>query len=261
MPTQPSANSRVALFGVQVDPLRMPAAVARVWEWIGQAQGTCRFVVTPNIDHVVLLQENSGLRAAYEHAALVLADGWPVVTASRWLGKPLPERVTGSDLVPNVFAQATANKPLSVYLLGALPGVAERAAEKIQARWPHVKVVGWYSPPLGFEKNACENEQILERIAAVAPDLLVLGLGAPKQELWINAHREQVQAKVALCVGATIDFLAGERRRAPGWMQRLGLEWFYRLAGEPRRLLSRYARDAWIFPQLVWREWRTPSRA
>ena len=128
------------------------------------------------------------------------------------------------------------NNPLKVFLLGAAPGVAERAAERIHERWPSVEVVGSYSPPLGFEKDACENENILQQVAAAKPDVLVVGLGAPKQELWVHTHCQQIAAPVALCVGATIDFLAGEKPRAPVWMRRTGLEWVHRLASEPRRL-------------------------
>ncbi len=112
------------------------------------------------------------------------------------------------------------------------------------------------SPPLGFERDEAENERILAAVAALKPDLVVLGLGAPKQELWIHAHADRLEAKVALCIGATIDFLAGEKRRAPRWMRRVGLEWFHRLSSEPGRLAKRYLRDAWVFPQLVWRDWR-----
>jgi N-acetylglucosaminyldiphosphoundecaprenol N-acetyl-beta-D-mannosaminyltransferase len=117
-----------------------------------------------------------------------------------------------------------------------------------------VRVVGFYSPPLGFERDATENTIILERIAAARPDVLIVGLGAPKQELWVHAHRDEIAAPVALCVGATIDFLAGHVARAPAWMQRCGLEWLHRLSSQPRRLASRYARDAWIFPRLLLRD-------
>jgi N-acetylglucosaminyldiphosphoundecaprenol N-acetyl-beta-D-mannosaminyltransferase len=147
-------------------------------------------------------------------------------------------------------------EPLRVFLLGAAPGVAERAAANIAARWRHVQIVGTLSPPLGFERNPAENEHIFAAIAEVQPDLLVIGFGAPKQELWTQEHAHRLEAKVALCVGATIDFLAGEKRRAPRWMRRLGLEWLHRLASEPGRLAKRYARDAWVFPQLIWRDWR-----
>jgi N-acetylglucosaminyldiphosphoundecaprenol N-acetyl-beta-D-mannosaminyltransferase len=220
-----------------------------------------RYVVTPNADHTVMLQQNPEFRAAYDNASLVLADGMPVVLASRLLRRPLPERVTGADLVPALFDAASEQRPLTVYLLGAGPGVAERAAANIRARWPHVAVVGTYSPPFGFEKYEAETAAILRRIDAARPDVLVVGLGAPKQELWVAQHRERIAAKVSLCVGATIDFLAGEVRRAPRWMQRGGLEWLYRLLCEPRRLFKRYAKDACVFPRLVWREWRRRPHA
>jgi N-acetylglucosaminyldiphosphoundecaprenol N-acetyl-beta-D-mannosaminyltransferase len=128
-----------------------------------------------------------------------------------------------------------------------------------------VEVVGTYSPPIGFDKNDAENESILSRIAAARPDVLIVGLGAPKQELWVHKHRERIAASAALCVGATIDFLAGQRSRAPVWMRQVGLEWLYRVGTEPRRLFARYAKDALIFPQLLAREWwrtrRSPTPA
>jgi N-acetylglucosaminyldiphosphoundecaprenol N-acetyl-beta-D-mannosaminyltransferase len=264
----PTTIDRTRLFGIEIDPLTMTQAVARIHDWVAEAPSEselppCRLVVTPNVDHIVQLQSNEGLQQAYRQAGLVLADGWPVVTASRWLGRPLPERVPGSDLVPELFraAQArydacSAGSPslLRVYLLGAAPGVADRAAAKIQQQWPAVEVVGTYSPPLGFEKSAAECEEILRRIAAARPEVLVLGLGAPKQELWAAKHQARLAARVALCVGATIDFLAGEKRRAPHWVQVVKMEWLHRLLSEPKRLAKRYWHDACVFPQLVWAE-------
>ncbi len=247
--------ARVELFGVEIDPLRMDQAVAQVMAWIADPAGRCQFVVTPNVDHVVMLQHHDGLKAAYSDAGMVLADGAPVLWSSRLLRCALPERVAGSDLVPALLEAASTDQPLRVYLLGAAPGVADRAAENIRSRWPAVEVVGTYSPPLGFEKDETENGAILNRIARAAPDVLIVGLGAPKQELWVHKHRDAIQAKVALCVGATIDFLAGERSRAPVWMREAGLEWLYRVASEPRRLAARYAKDAWLFPRIVAREW------
>jgi len=224
-----------------------------VLEWCHGPRGeTCRYVVTPNVDHAVLFQQRPDLRAAYANASLVLADGAPIVLASRLLKRPLPERVAGSDLVPEILQ--AASRPLRVFLLGAAPGVAEVAARRIESQSPSVNVVGAYSPPLGFEDNSVENDGILAKIAAAAPDLLIVGFGAPKQELWVHQHRHALHANVALCAGATIDFLAGNRKRSPVWMRRAGLEWLHRLGSEPRRLTSRYARDAWIFPRLVWRE-------
>jgi N-acetylglucosaminyldiphosphoundecaprenol N-acetyl-beta-D-mannosaminyltransferase len=248
-------SARIELLGVAIDPLHMDQAVGQILTWISSSDARCRYVVTPNVDHVVLLQHHVGLQAAYRQAGLILADGSPVIWASRLLGKPLPGRVAGSDLVPALFDAADDDRPMSAYLLGAGPGVADRAAANIHRRWPGVKVVGTYSPPLGFEKKEAENRAIVDRVAQAAPDVLVVGLGAPKQELWVHQHHDRLKARVALCVGATIDFLAGEKVRAPVWMRDLGLEWLHRVLSEPRRLAARYARDAWIFPQLVVREW------
>lgn len=251
----------VSLFGMQIDRLRMPEAVARLREWIAAEATECRFVVTPNVDHAVMFHERADLRTAYESASLVLADGFPVVLASKMLGRPLPERVAGSDLAPALFESTSDGRGISVFLLGAGPGVAERAAAKITARWPNVRIVGTYSPPLGFERDDQENDDIIRRVNDVRPDVLVLGLGAPKQELWIARHHDRLQAKTALCIGATIDFLAGEKARAPRWMQRSGLEWLHRLSTEPKRLFRRYAHDARIFPRLLWNELRGTARS
>jgi N-acetylglucosaminyldiphosphoundecaprenol N-acetyl-beta-D-mannosaminyltransferase len=256
-PVNPAtARPRVRLLGIEIDALHMPEAVAQVRDWVTSRDGTCHYVVTPNVDHAVLFQENEALRRAYAEAGLVLADGAPLVLASRWLGKPLPERVAGSDLVPALFDATCENSSLRVFLLGGAPGVAERAAANVAARWPAVTVVGTASPPQGFERDSAQNADILARIAKECPNVVLIGLGAPKQELWVWQHRREISAPVALCIGATIDFLAGERTRAPRWMRRAGLEWLYRIGTEPRRLGRRYARDAGIFPRLVWREWR-----
>jgi N-acetylglucosaminyldiphosphoundecaprenol N-acetyl-beta-D-mannosaminyltransferase len=243
------------LFGIRIDALRMSEAVTSLNKWLATPHHQCRYVVTPNVDHAVLLQENEGLRDSYRDADLILADGHPIVWASRLLRQPLPERVPGSELVPKLFDSSNQmDKTLKVFLLGAGPGVAETAAENMAASWPNVETVGLYSPPLGFEHDPEETKDILARIAAVQPDVLVVGLGAPKQEIWVHQHREQIQASMALCVGATIDFLAGEKRRAPVWMQRTGIEWLHRMCSEPKRLVKRYAKDAWVFPQLVMRQ-------
>lgn len=250
---------QISLFGIKIHAVDMRAAVDTVLSWCHDSELQCRYVVTPNVDHTVMFQSQADLRQAYADASLVLADGAPVVLASRLLRRPLPERVAGSDLVPAVFEQANKNdqRPLKVFLLGAGPGVASRAALAIEQRWPNIEVVGIYSPPLGFENDECENDRILAMIAEAKPQLLLVGLGAPKQELWVQRYADRLQTKAALCVGATIDFLAGEKSRSPIWMRRLGLEWLHRLSTEPSRLAKRYLRDAWIFPQLVWREWRS----
>ena len=248
------------LFGISIDRRSMSEAVDTVWQWTRSPKSAgCRYVVTPNVDHVVMYQAHAPLRESYARASLVVADGAPVVWASKLLRKPLPGRVAGSDLVPALFDRADADsdsRPLRVFLLGAGPGVAVRAAIRIQNRWKNVEVVGTLSPPIGFENDEFENQKILDRVAEAQPDVVLIGLGAPKQELWISRFADRLEASAALCVGATIDFLAGEKSRSPLWMQKVGLEWLHRLASEPSRLGARYLRDAWVFPQLVWRELR-----
>lgn len=253
-----ASSTSATLFGMRIAPVTMGDAVATVLDWCGSNRdGACRYVVTPNTDHAVLFQRRADFRDAYEHAALVLADGAPLVWASRLFGRGVPERVAGSDFIPALFH--SAKRPVRVFLLGAAPGVGEQAAKRIEAQWPNVSVVGTYSPPIGFDQRADENERAIHVLRAVPHDLLLVGLGAPKQELWVAKHRHELPAKVAVCAGATIDFLAGHRRRSPVWMRNVGLEWFHRMCSEPRRLAGRYLRDAVALPQLLWREWRGSS--
>lgn len=247
----------VDLFGINLHPCRLDDAVDELCRWIGAPDSErCRYVVTPNVNHAVLHQHHQEFARAYAAADLVLADGAPLVALSRLLGRALPERVAGSDLVPRLFERAHSERPIKIFLLGARAEVSERAARLSETRWPGVKVVGRNSPPLGFETSRSENSRILAEIGAARPDVLIICLGAPKQELWVHRHREEIRAKVALCVGATIDFIAGEKRRAPVWMRRSGLEWMHRMASEPRRLGGRYVRDGLALPGMVFRELR-----
>lgn len=246
------------LFGIKINALSRREVTDVLVSWLQGQESSCRYVVTPNVDHIVMLNARADFREAYKAASLTVVDGKPVVAAARLLGKPVPETVTGSDLVPAIFQRVadTWQKDLKVFLLGAGPGVAERAARTIHETWAHVRVVGVYSPPFGFERDPQECQRICDLIAESGAELLVLGLGAPKQELWVHLHAARLPVKVALCVGATIDFIAGEKMRAPMWMQRLALEWLYRIWLEPRRLFMRYFRGALIFPGLVFREYR-----
>ena len=249
-------KNKQRLFGIDIDAIRMPEAVSRLRDWIegDNTSDECRYVVTPNVDHAVQLQENDSLVNAYQKAHMVLADGHPIVWASRLLRIPLPERVAGSELVPALFDsfnQDHASGKLKVFLLGAMPGVGAVAAANMKEQWPNVETVGVYSPPFGFENDPEENNYLLGRIALCRPDVVIIGLGAPKQEVWVSKNYQQINAKAALCVGATIDFLAGEQKRAPVWMQRGGVEWLHRMCSQPKRLVKRYVKDAWIFPQLV----------
>lgn len=219
-------------------------------------------VVTPNADQVVNLERDAALRAAYDRADLVVADGMPVVWAASLLGTPVKGRVTGADLMPRL-CEVAAQRGLKVFLLGGGPGVAERAAANLVHAHPQLQVAGVHCPPLGFERDPAQNAALVEAIRASGAELVFVCLGSPKQEVWIHRHLGQFDKGVFLGVGAAIDFCAGTVRRAPRWMQRTGLEWLYRLSREPRRLVGRYTKDLYFFV-LVAREFlrrRTQARA
>lgn len=248
-------STKCTMFGIELDAISMDTAAVTLARWLEAPRARCRYVVTPNVDHVVKLGKSPAFQAAYAGASMVLADGKPLVLASRLMGRALRETVPGSDLVPRLFREAKSmQKPMRVFLLGAGPGVAQRAAQIIAQRWTNVLIVGTYSPPFGFETLPRECDRILDEIAGAEPDLLIVGLGAPKQELWVHEYRARISAKVAICAGATIDFIAGEKARAPVWMRKSGTEWLHRIVCEPRRLLRRYAHDAVVFPTVLLKE-------
>lgn len=249
-------SKTIKMFGLNIDSLSMKEAVDVVRSWILQGESDCKYVVTPNVDHVVQLEKNTAFKNAYSKASMIVADGKPVVLASKILGKPLPETIPGSDLVPNIFEHFNESGiRLKVFLLGAMPGVGDVAARNIKAQWPVVDVVGILSPDFGFEKDSDYCDRICRTVADSNADLLVIGLGAPKQEIWVAKHAHKLPIKVALCVGATIDFLAGNKPRAPIWMRKVGLEWLHRMCSEPNRLMKRYIVGAIIFPKLFIKEW------
>jgi len=228
---------RIELFGIVIHNVTMDEAVDGITGWL--AGSGRHYVTTPNVDHVMRLRRDPEFRQIYRNASLVVADGMPLIWASRWLGKPLKERVAGADLLPKV-CEAAAERGKTVFLLGGKDGIAERAAQNLQARFPSLRVVGSYGPPVGFESDEAENQRAVRVINEAQPDVLFVCLGAPKQEKWVARHLQQLQIKVALCVGAAIDYVAGTVRRAPRWMQRAGLEWAWRLFQEPGRLWRRY---------------------
>jgi len=246
-------SKKLQMFGIDFDPITMAQAVSEILSWIKESEHRCRYVVTPNVDHVVKFQNDQSLRASYKDASLVVVDGKPVLWASKIL-KPLPETVPGSDLCPAIFDAMEQMPGTRVFLLGAAEGVAKKAALEITKRWPWITVCGYYSPPMGFNAQALTNETAIALINKEKPDVLIVGLGAPKQEIWTHAMQNNLQVKVALCVGASIDFLAGEKARAPHFMRAVGLEWLHRALSEPKRLMGRYWHDAKVFPRIVLKE-------
>lgn len=230
---------KVRLLGIEIDNVTFQEAVEALLDRLLPGGGRGHYVVTPNVAQIVRLQKDKGLRRIYQNADLVIADGMPVIWLSRLLGTPLKERVTGSDLLPKLCAEA-AQRGLRVFFLGARPGVGERAAAQLKREHPQLQVVGVYAPPFGFEHDPQENARIRKLIRQRRPDLLFVALGFPKQERWIAQHAKACRVPLSLGVGAALDFVAGTRKRAPRWMQAWGLEWLFRTLQEPCRLGRRY---------------------
>jgi N-acetylglucosaminyldiphosphoundecaprenol N-acetyl-beta-D-mannosaminyltransferase len=222
---------------IHADHLTFDEALARIDALaVGQKGG---FVVTPNVDHVCLAEADPRLQAVYAQASLSLVDGMPLLWLARALGHPLPQKISGSDLIRPLMAMA-AQKGLRVYFFGGQPGVAQRASELLQADYPKLQVAGTDAPPLGFETKPQFAEAALQKLRDARPHLVLVALGCPKQELWMAHNVSRYAPAVAVGIGASLDFIAGNVRRAPSWMSRLGLEWVFRLLQEPKRMASRY---------------------
>ena len=198
-------------------------------------------VVFLNVDTLMKLQRSEDYARVCRQADFVMADGKILVLASRFLGTPVRHKVSGSDFLGAFCAHHRDDQDVRVFLLGAGPGVADRARERINARVGREVVVGAYSPSFGFERDPDECAAIVDLVNRSGATVLAVGVGAPKQELWIDRHRAAMPGVTRfLPVGATLDFEAGNIPRAPAWMSDSGLEWLYRLAHEPRRLWRRY---------------------
>jgi len=238
-PTASPLPRRVHVDGIGFHPLTEAQVLDRIFHDL--STGTGGFVVTPNVDIVRQLRRGS-LQEITDRASLVVADGMPVVWASRLAARPLPARVSGSSLVRSLAGRA-ARTGRSVYLLGGAPGIAGRAADNLAAQLPTLRPVRWACPALGFENDPRQLAGIVEGLRAAAPDIVLVGLGFPKQEQLILRLHEQFPATWFVGCGGGLTMLAGAVDRAPGWAQRSGLEWAHRLAREPRRLARRYLVD------------------
>lgn len=197
------------------------------------------WVITPNLDILRRLVRDVSFRMLTSNATLLVADGMPLIWASRIQGTPLPQRVAGSTLL-STLSQAAAENGRSVFFLGGAPGTANAAAHVLQRRHPGLRVAGTHCPDIGFENDPVQAEAIATVLADTRPDIVFVALGSPKQEHTITRLREALPGAWWLGIGIGFSFLAGDVRRAPAWMQRTGLEWLHRLCQEPRRLAKRY---------------------
>lgn len=229
-------RSRVVLDAVTIDACSerdvVEAAVTAA------TNGRGGWIVTVNVDILRSLHRDGSLRRLIAPASFVVADGMPLVWLARLLRTPLPERVAGASLIWSLTQAATGK--LSVYLLGGPPGVASSAADVLRRENPSLRIAGTYSPPMGFERNAGELAATIAAVADAKPDIVLCGLGFPKQEELIARLRLELPEAWFLGCGAALSFVAGAIPRAPFWMQRAGLEWLWRLLVEPRRLFRRY---------------------
>lgn len=241
---------RVEVLGVGISAIDMPTAVDCITGWIESREQ--HYVCVTGVHGVVASRDDPALRDIHNRSGLTTPDGMPMVWCAWWAGARHVRRVYGPDLMLEVCRRAQ-ERGWTSYFYGGKAGVPELLADRLQERFPGLKVVGTYSPPFR-ELTETEDDQIVARINQAAPDLVWVGLSTPKQERWVAAHMGRIEAPAMLAVGAAFDFHAGLVRQAPSWLQRIGLEWLYRLYREPRRLWRRYLRNNPIFVASILRK-------
>lgn len=230
--------------GVRVDAVQLPEAVGRIKRWIDNREYG-KYVAVTGMHGVAESRQDPHFREILNQAALVVPDGMPLVWLGRWHGHSLRRRVTGSELML-AFCRETGSRPRHFFYGGA-PGVAEDLARQLHEQF-NITVAGTYTPPFRPLTQA-EEADLSSQVQAAAPDVLWVGLSTPKQERWMSDHHLKLKVPVILGVGAAFDMNSGRLKRAPAWMRDSGLEWFYRLLSEPRRLWRRYLVT---IPQSVW---------
>lgn len=237
----------------QVEILNVPIDNLSINEFLGDLKRGVVF--TPNVDHLMKLQKDSEFVEAYSRADFRVCDSQVLMFASKFLGTPIKAKISGSDLFPSFCEHHKSNENIKIFLLGGAEGVAARARQLINERIGREIIVAAHSPSFGFEKNDQECEAILEMIRQSPANVLVVGVGAPKQEIWIAKYKDRLPTiDIFMAVGAAIDFEAGNKPRAPQLMSQLGLEWLYRLITEPQRLWKRYLLDDLPFFWLLFKE-------
>lgn len=200
------------------------------------------YIVAINVDVVMKIEKDSYLKKITDSAGIVLVDGKPLIWISKLQKRPVKAKISGSDLVP-LLCKHASKKKYSIFIIGGKEEIAEKARDNLEKQYANINIVGTYAPPFGFEKDMDEITAINQMITEAQPDILIACFGCPKQEKWIYENYLHYGAKVSICAGATVDFLAGNVNRAPKWMSEHGLEWFYRFLQEPKRMFRRYFID------------------
>jgi N-acetylglucosaminyldiphosphoundecaprenol N-acetyl-beta-D-mannosaminyltransferase len=239
-------RNAVNILNVEIDNLSMQ-------EFLGQLDRGVVF--TPNVDHLMKLQHDPAFVAAYQQADYRVCDSQVLLYAARFLGDPIKAKISGSDLFPQFCAYHAQNEAIKIFLLGGAAGIASQAQARINHRTGREIIVAAHSPSFGFEKNPRECLELVQMIRRSSANVLVVGVGAPKQEIWITKHRHLLpNIDIFLAVGAAIDFEAGNKPRSPEWMSQLGIEWIHRLASEPQRLWKRYLIEDMPFFLLLFKQ-------
>lgn len=227
--------ARQKFMNTEIDNLTMQEALETIDALIQENKNA--YVVTPNVDHIVQLETNKELQDVYANASLILTDGKPLLWIAKWYGTPIKEKISGSDLFP-LLCDMAAKKGYSMFFLGAAEGVAAKAADNLMNKYKGLQVIGTYSPPYGFENDSSEMNKIDAMIKKARPDILIVGLGCPKQEKFIYNNYKKLGVPISLGLGASFDFEAGNIKRAPKWMANHGLEWLFRITQDPKRLMK-----------------------
>jgi N-acetylglucosaminyldiphosphoundecaprenol N-acetyl-beta-D-mannosaminyltransferase len=256
--TMAMRDAGLQINGLRFDALTLEGAVCAI---VRESLKREKLLAIPvNVDVLMLTEADPELKHICQNADFVFADGMPIVWLSRLLRQSLPERVTGADMLPEI-CKVAAESRRSVFFVGGLEGAAATAAQKLQSKFPGLQVCGTLCPPLGFEMSRIECEKLITTINAAKPDILFVGLGAPKQEKWLWQFRDELDFGVAICVGAAFDFQAGMVRRAPRIFGTCGCEWVWRLFQEPRRLWRRYILRDFKFFGVAMRAIKTSAAA
>ncbi len=221
-------SDQLTILGIPIDRVDQAQALRIIQDFIDSGQP--HYIVTANAEIIYQASHDETMRQVVTGADLVTADGSGVVWASKYIGQPLTQRVTGIDLV-YAICQKAQTAGWRIYIIGAAPDIAQQAADKLQEQYPGCQIVGIQH---GYF-TAQEEPQIVEHIRQAQPDILLVAMGAPRQELWITKHRDALQVPVAMGIGGSLDVISGNLRRAPKWMQKLSLEWLYRLLIQPSR--------------------------
>lgn len=256
--TDPRRSARSRVFGLAFSPDTMEELIEAITDVDALPRGA-KTVATANLDHIVTLRTNPAFRGAYQRAWRVTADGTPVFLYAKAMGLGLRERVTGSDLFATLM---TRWRPADhrLYLLVSNDATGRKIRSQLRQRGFDANAVMFEVPPFGFEKDAAYSDGLADRIRAFAPTHLIMGVGAPKSEIWADQYQDRLGDLLILCVGASIEFVTGEKRRSPMLLRQLGLEWLWRFAMEPRRLFSRYFIRSLGFVRAVIADQRSEGR-